>query len=76
MNTVVRGTKSQMEKSENIRQLFTRQDRGVTSVREANERLSGATPICSGRIVKFHATNAITLAPLPLRTVHGSRTDG
>jgi len=42
---------------ENIRQLFTRQLRGITSVREANERLSGATPICSGHIVKFRETN-------------------
>lgn len=42
---------------ENIRQLFTRQLRGVTSVREANERLSGATPIRSRHIVKFRVTN-------------------
>lgn len=26
-------------------------------LREANERLSGATPICSGHIVKFRETN-------------------
>lgn len=44
---------------ENIRQLFTRQRRGITSVREANVRLSGATPICSGHIVKFRVTNTI-----------------
>lgn len=36
------------EEVENIRQLFTRQRRGITSIREANVRLSGATPICSG----------------------------
>ena len=71
MNTVVREggregereREKERERRENIRQLFTRQRRGVTSVHEANERLSGATPICSGRIVKFHATNAIALAP-------------
>lgn len=68
MNTVPQ-EQNRKEESENIRQLFTRQHRDVTSVHEANERLSGATPICSVHVVKFHATNAIPLSPLTSLTV-------